>query len=70
MKVRSAILPFILAFRLAEPAIRLEMTSGRIISFSRRMNSSPGYEISMMESPCSCNGRREKPAEERENEVS
>ena len=40
--VRSAIIPFILALRLAAPVIRLAMISGNIINFNNLMKSSPG----------------------------
>ena len=43
--VCSAIIPFIFALRLAAPVIRLAVIRGRIISFNRRINSSPGYDI-------------------------
>ena len=40
--VRSAIIPFIFALRLAAPVIRLAMISGKIINFNNLMKSSPG----------------------------
>lgn len=53
--------PFMRAFRLADPAIKLDMTSGSIISLSIRINNSPGYEISMIESWLRCSVRKLKP---------
>lgn len=61
MRVLNAIFPFIRAFRLAEPAIRLEITRGRIISFRIRMKSSPGYDINIIESGPKFSGRRLTP---------
>lgn len=62
--VRNAIRPFIFAFKLAEPAIRLEMISGRIKSFNSRMNNSPGYESSNIASALKVYGRKAKPVEQ------
>ena len=40
--VLIAIIPFILAFRLAAPVTKLAMIRGSIISYRSRMKSSPG----------------------------
>lgn len=60
-KVLTAIFPLILAFKLAEPAMRLAMMRGRIISFSTLMNSSPGYDMSTRASGPRLQGRRPNP---------
>lgn len=59
--VRKAIRPFILAFRLADPDIKLAITKGRIINLRTRMNSSPGYDINIIDSASRWAGRRPKP---------
>lgn len=46
IRVLTAILPFNRAFKLALPAIKLDIINGRIRSFNIRINSSPGYEMS------------------------
>lgn len=46
--VRSAIFPFIRAFKLAETFTKLEISNGNVNNFKIRKNSSPGYEISII----------------------
>lgn len=59
--VRKAIRPFILAFKLADPDIKLAITKGRIINLRTRINSSPGYDINIIDSASRWAGRRPKP---------
>lgn len=66
-KVLTAILPLILAFKLAEPAIKLAMINGRINSFKSRMNSSPGYAITINASGPKWYGLRPRPVREKKN---
>uniref|UniRef100_A0A1B0C4R4 Uncharacterized protein n=1 Tax=Glossina palpalis gambiensis TaxID=67801 RepID=A0A1B0C4R4_9MUSC len=54
-KVRRAILPFIRAFKLAEPAIKLDITKGNIINFRIRINSSPGTPLIQILMPSTYN---------------
>lgn len=59
--VLTAILPLILAFKLAEPAMRLAMMRGRIMSFNNLIKSSPGYDIIIKASGPRLYGRRPNP---------
>lgn len=53
--------PLILAFRLADPDIREAIMSGRIISLSILINSSPGYEMRRMVVESGPTARRARP---------
>lgn len=53
--------PFIRAFKLAEPEMRLDMINGKISNFSNRINNSPGYAINVIASLLKFNVRKLKP---------
>lgn len=59
--VRMAMRPFMRAFKLAEPEIRLDIINGKINSFNSLINNSPGYEISVIEFSLNRNERKLKP---------
>lgn len=61
MSVRSAIFPFMRAFKLAEPEMRLDIINGKISNFNNRMNNSPGYAINVIVSSLKSYDRKLKP---------
>lgn len=53
--------PFMRAFKLAEPEMRLDIISGKINNFNIRMNNSPGYAINAIVSSLKSKDRKQKP---------